>query len=139
MANSSLIPGLRYRDAPAMIEWLVRVFGFEKHLVVPNADGTIAHAELTFGGGMLMLGSAEKHGGEFDQLMAQPDELGGRETQCAYVLVPDADAVLARALAGGAAVLIPIQDQHFGGRAFTCRDPGGHIWCVGTHDPWRRP
>ncbi|MGH9859018.1 MAG: VOC family protein, partial [Candidatus Acidiferrales bacterium] len=55
--RATVIPCLRYQDAPAAIEWLCRVFGFEKHLVVPNPDGTIAHAQLSFGNGMIMLGS----------------------------------------------------------------------------------
>src|SRR5450432_1008129 len=55
--RSAVIPALRYRDAPAAIEWLCRVIGFEKHLVVPGPDNTIAHAQLALGGGMLMLGS----------------------------------------------------------------------------------
>ena len=53
---SLVIPCLRYRDAPAAIEWLCSVFGFEKHLVVANDDGSIAHAQLALGGGMVMLG-----------------------------------------------------------------------------------
>ena len=56
--RATVIPCLRYRNAPAAIEWLCSVFGFEKHLVVPNDDGTIAHAQLSFGNGMVMLGSA---------------------------------------------------------------------------------
>jgi uncharacterized glyoxalase superfamily protein PhnB len=55
--RATLIPCLRYRDAPAAIDWLVKVFGFEKQLVVPGPDGTIAHAQLSFGSGMIMLGS----------------------------------------------------------------------------------
>jgi uncharacterized glyoxalase superfamily protein PhnB len=47
--RATVIPCLRYRDAPAAIEWLCRALGFEKHLVVPNQDGTIAHAQLSLG------------------------------------------------------------------------------------------
>ena len=53
--KATLIPVLRYRDAPTAIEWLCRTFGFEKHLVVPKEDGLIAHAQLSFGNGMIML------------------------------------------------------------------------------------
>ena len=77
--RATVIPCLRYRDAPAAIEWLCRAFGFEKHLVVPGEGGTIAHAELSFGNGMIMLGSVKKS--EFDRLMKQPDEIGDAETQ----------------------------------------------------------
>jgi uncharacterized glyoxalase superfamily protein PhnB len=85
---------------------------------------------------MIMVGSVMKKETEFGKLMKQPDEIGGAETQCSYVMVADADAVLARALANGAKVLIPIKDEEYGGRDFTCSDPEGHIWCVGTYDPW---
>lgn len=57
LTKATVIPCLRYRDAPAAIEWLCSTFGFEKHLVVPNDDGTITHAQLAFGHGMVMLGS----------------------------------------------------------------------------------
>lgn len=83
--KATVIPCLRYRDAQAAIEWLCRAFGFEKHLVVPGEGGTIAHAELSFGNGMIMLGSVKKS--EFDRLMKQPDEIGGAETQTPYVIV----------------------------------------------------
>ena len=72
------------------------MIGFEKHLVVPGPDGTVAHAQLALGGGMLMLGSAD-NGSDYGTRIRQPDEIGGFETQSAYVVVADADAVLARA------------------------------------------
>ncbi|MDQ2735587.1 MAG: VOC family protein [Pseudomonadota bacterium] len=134
-ARSSVIPGLRYRDAPAAIEWLCRVIGFEKHLVVPGPDSTIAHAQLRLGGGMIMLGSAE-NGSAYGKHIRQPDEIGGFETQSAYVVVADADAVHARVRAEGWKVVIAIKDQDYGGRGFTCTDPEGRLWSVGTYDPW---
>lgn len=132
--RATVIPCLRYRDAPAAIEWLGRAFGFEKQLVVPNEDGTIAHAQLSFGNGMIMLGSVTDS--EFDRLMRQPDEIGGRETQTAYVIVSDADAVYAQAKAAGATIVLDIKDEDYGGRGFSCRDPEGHLWNIGTYDPW---
>ena len=133
-ATSTLIPCLRYRDAPAAIEWLCDTFGFERRLVVPGDGGTIAHAQLGFGGGMIMLGSVTPS--EFGRLMKQPDEIGGAETQCAYLVVPDADAVYAKAKAAGARIAIEIRDEDYGGRGFSCYDPEGHLWNVGTYDPW---
>lgn len=59
--NTIVIPVRRYRDAPAAIQWLCGTFGFQKHLVVPNVNGTVAHAQFTFGGGMIMLGSVLKN------------------------------------------------------------------------------
>ena len=118
------------------MEWLCSVFGFEKHLVVPNEDGTIAHAQLSFGNGMIMLGSVLKTETEFGRLTKQPDEIGGSETQSPYLIVSDADSVYERAKAAGAKIDIKIKDEDYGGRGFSCRDFEGHLWNVGTYDPW---
>ncbi|MBV8551880.1 MAG: VOC family protein [Acidobacteriaceae bacterium] len=133
--KSTVIPGFRYRNAPAAIEWLCGVFGFEKHAVYANPDGTIAHAELTFEGGMIMLGSVKRS--EYDQLMKQPDEIGKANTHSVNLITSDPDAVYARAKAAGAEIVFDIEDKGYGGRAFTCRDPEGYIWGVGSYDPWQ--
>jgi uncharacterized glyoxalase superfamily protein PhnB len=135
-ARATIIPCLRYRNAPAAIDWLCTAFGFEKHAVYPNADGTIAHAQLTFGNGMIMLGSASKDGSEWGKLIKQPDEVGGCETQCPCIIVEDADAVYAMAKAAGAQIILDIKTEDYGGRGFTCRDLEGHIWNFGTYNPW---
>ena len=132
--RATVVPALRYRDAPKAIDWLCDTFGFEKHLVVPNEDGTIAHAELSFGNGMIMLGSAVES--DYGRLIRQPDEVGGFETQSAYVVTTDADEVHRRAKAAGAAIVLEIRDEDYGGRSFTCRDLEGHLWTFGTYDPW---
>ena len=134
-SRSTVVPAMRYRDAPKAIEFLCRVIGFEKHLVVPGADGAIAHAQLALGGGMLMLGSTD-NGSAYGERIRQPDEIGGFETQSAYVVVADADAVYARAKAEGWSVVIDIKDEDYGGRGFSCLDPEGRLWSVGTYDPW---
>jgi uncharacterized glyoxalase superfamily protein PhnB len=131
----TVIPCLRYRDAQAAIDWLCAAFGFEPQAVHTNPDGTIAHAQLTFGNGMVMLGSVAT-GSAWGRLIRQPDELDGAETQSAYLIVADADAVYARAKAAGAEILLDIKDEDYGGRGFTCRDLEGHIWNFGTYDPW---
>lgn len=109
---------------------------FERHLVVPNEDGTIAHAQLSFGNGMVMLGSVLKNETEFGRLMKQPDEIGGAETKSVYIVVNDADAVYASAKAAGARIAIEIKDEDYGGRDFTCYDLEGRLWSFGTYDPW---
>ena len=132
--RATVIPCLRYRDAPAAIDWLNRAFGFDAHLIVPGPDGTIAHAQLSFGNGMIMLGSARDD--DFGRFMTQPDATGGRETQTAYVVVEDADTHYARAKATGARIVVEIKDEDYGGRGYSCRDPEGHLWNFGTYDPW---
>ncbi|MGH6819884.1 MAG: VOC family protein, partial [Methylocella sp.] len=134
--TATVIPCLRYRNAPAAIEWLCNAFGFEKQAVYPNEDGTIAHAQLTYGNGMIMLGSVLDKESEWGRLIKQPDEIGGAETQSAYVIVDDADAIYVQAKAGGAKIVVEIKDEDYGGRGFSCYDLEGHLWNFGTYDPW---
>ena len=132
--TTTVIPAMRYNDAPAAIEWLREAFGFEEHLVVPGEDGAIAHAQLVFGNGMIMLGSTRDD--EFGKLQRPPSDLGGAGSQSCYVIVEDADAHYARAVAAGAEIVVEIQDEDYGGRGYSCRDPEGHLWNFGTYDPW---
>lgn len=134
--RATVIPCLRYRDAPKAIEWLCQTFGFETQLVVPGEDGTIVHAQLSFGNGMIMLGSVLKDETEFGRLIKQPDEIGGAETQSAYLIVADADVIYARVKSAGAKIVIEIKDEDYGGRGFSCRDLEGRLWNIGTYDPW---
>jgi len=132
--RATVLPCLRYRDAPAAIEWLCDTLGFEKQLVVPDEDHGIAHAQLSFGNGMLMLGSATDSA--YGRLVRQPEEIGGASTQSCYLVVADADIVYQRVKAAGAEIVLDIKDEDYGGRGFTCRDPEGHLWSLGTYDPW---
>src|SRR6516164_2176262 len=100
---STIMPAMRYRNAPAAIEWLCQVFGFERHAVYTNPDGTIAHAELTNGSGMIMLGSGKDD--EYGRGFKTPAELGNIETRSSYIVVPDADAVYVRAQAAGGKIV----------------------------------
>jgi uncharacterized glyoxalase superfamily protein PhnB len=132
--KSTIMPTLRYEDAPAAIEWLCHVLGFERHAVYPGVDGTIAHAELTLRGGMIMLGS--QRGDAYGRGFKSPRELGGVETRSTYVVVEDVDAIYARAQAAGATIVRPINNTDYGSREFGVKDPEGHTWSVGTYDPW---
>jgi uncharacterized glyoxalase superfamily protein PhnB len=134
-SRSAVIPALRYRNAPAAIDWLCQVIGFERHAVYEGENGTIAHAELTLGNGMIMLGSQKDD--EYGRSFKSPAELGGFETRSAYIVVPDADAVHARAVASGAPIIRPLQDTPYGSREFGLKDPEGHSWSVGTYNPWQ--
>jgi uncharacterized glyoxalase superfamily protein PhnB len=134
--KSTLIAGLRYRRAKEMIEWLGRAFGFEKKAVYDGPNDTIMHAELTFGNGMIMIGSVDS-GTPSSKWMKQPDEIGGTETRTLYMVVSDIDAVYASAQAAGAKMLMDLEEKDYGGKGFTCSDPEGHVWSVGTYDPWQ--
>ena len=134
--HSTIIPGHRYRNANAAIDWLCKVFGFERHAVHEGENGTIAHAELTLGNGMIMLGSGRDD--ESARCFKTPAELGGVETRSVYIVVPDADAAHAHAVAAGANVTTPLHDTPYGSRDFTVKDPEGNTWNVGTYDPWAK-
>jgi uncharacterized glyoxalase superfamily protein PhnB len=123
--SPNIFPALRYQDGPAAIEWLARAFGFEKQMVVPGPGGTIAHAQMRFGPGVIMLGSA-KHG---------PDNPWDTVPQGIYVYVADADAHYARAKAAGAEIVMELRDTDYGSREYSVRDPEGHLWSFGTYRP----
>lgn len=123
--KSTVIPGLYYHNAMAMIDWLCKAFGFEKQLVVPGPGDVVMHSQLTFGNGMIMVGSA-----------GNSSEIVSAKTQMVSLLVSDCSQVYARAKSAGAEILSELEKKDFGGEAFTCRDPEGHIWNVSTHNPW---
>jgi len=125
-----IFPFLRYADAPAAFEWLSGAFGFEKQMLVPGPDGTIAHAQLRCGAGLIMIGSAR------DDVMhlKSPSAVGGA-TQGIYVHVDDADAHHDRAKAAGAEIIMELADTDYGSREYMARDLEGHLWSFGTYAP----
>src|SRR5689334_6418540 len=107
---ATVTPCLRYKNAPAAIEWLGKAFGFEKHLVVTGDDPKIVHhAQLTYGNGMLMLGSAQDN--DYGKLQRTVAQVGGVGTSCICVLVADADRHYQQAVAAGAEVVTELHDQ----------------------------
>ena len=131
--GSTMIPSMRYKDAPRMLEWLCRAFGFERHLVVPGEHGTIAHAELTLGDGMIMLGS---HRDDEIAKLWKPAADASVLTGSVYVVVEDCDAHHARAKAAGAELVFPLEAKEYGGKGYGARDPEGQLWYFGSFDPW---
>jgi uncharacterized glyoxalase superfamily protein PhnB len=130
------MPSFRYNDAHAAIAWLESVLGFERKAVFDGPDGTVGHAELTFGEtGMIMLGSAT-NSSPYPERMAMPSDTGGRVTSPVYVIVPDCDPVYSKAKAAGAIILQELRTMDYGGKAFTVADPEGYVWAVGEYDPW---
>lgn len=132
--SSIIIPTLKYDDTAAAIEWLCKAFDFKKHLVVEGEAGQIEHAQLTFGNGMIMLGSARET--EFDNFQKTPRAVGGVGTQSPYIIVSDVDSHHARSLEAGAKVVLQPEDQDYGGRAYSCLDPEGNLWNFGSYNPW---
>ena len=133
--TATIVPTLRYRDAHAAIDWLEQAFGFRRHFVVPDGERGVAHAQLTFGNGMIMLSSA--HDGEFGKLQRPLESADAPVSQSLYVIVTNVDAHYARALEAGAVVVAAPEDKDYGGRGYGCRDPEGNLWSFGSYDPWQ--
>jgi uncharacterized glyoxalase superfamily protein PhnB len=115
----NIYPFLRYADADAALEWLGRAFGFKQRAVHRGEDskGTIHHAEISLGPGIVMFG----HG--------DPAEHG------IYIAVEDADAHYELAKAAGAEIVRELEDTDYGSREYTARDPEGNLWSFGTYRP----
>ena len=124
----NIFPSIRYADAPAAIEWLKKAFGFEELIVVPGENGTVRHAELRLGPGVIMLGS----GGS-----AKTERPRGFEDVdiSLYVAVDDPDAHFARAKAAGAEITNEPYDTDHGSRDYSALDLEGNVWWFGTYQP----
>jgi uncharacterized glyoxalase superfamily protein PhnB len=125
-----MFPFMRYHDARVAIAWLVQAFGLEERGVYPGPENTIAHAELGFGGSVLMLGSAKEDG-----LGLKTSRELGAVTQGIYMYVPDIDAHYARAKAAGAEIVYELRDTDYGSREYAARDLEGNLWSFGTYLP----
>ena len=134
-ARAAVIPSLRYRDAHAAIKFLCDVLGFERRAVYEGEAGSVAHAELVHGGGMIMLGSDSAEG-EFSKLVRAPKAVDQIHTQSIYVVVDDCRAHYERAKKGGAIIVMELEDKDYGGAGYSCRDPWGYVWSFGSYDPW---
>lgn len=114
---------LFYKDPFAALDFLEKAFGFERTMVITDADGNLGHAEMRFGDGYLMIG------GEWTDYVASPASTGGRNTQSIHVhLDGGVDEHCDRAVAAGAVVVRPLEDQFYGDRTYSARDPEGHVW-----------
>ncbi len=125
-SRPSLGSAVIYKDPFAALDWLEKAFGFERTMVIANAEGKLEHSEMTFGDGYLMVGP------EWIDHVASPASVGGKNTQLIHVHVTDdIDAHCARALAAGAEIVRPLADQFYGDRTYAVRDPEGHVWSFG--------
>ncbi len=123
--TQTVFPYLLYEDAGAMVDWLSRAFGFEEKLRFAGEDGVVNHAELTIGGGSIMLGAP---GGDF----RSPKHGGGAPAQV-QVYVDDVDAHYERAKAAGAEIRQELADMPYGDRRYDAYDAEGHLWMFSTH------
>lgn len=120
-------PYLRIRGCDAAIAFYAKAFGAQELFRLAEPSGRIGHAELKIGPATLMLSDEYPENG-----ISGPQTLGGTSFSI-HLHVDDVDAVFARAVEAGATVVRPLQNQFYGERSGTVRDPFGHEWLLGGH------
>ena len=126
---TTLTPYLCVSEAPAAIEWYVRVLGATEQVRYTGDDGRVGHAELSIGGARVMLSDEYP---EMGVPVVSPRTLGGTPFSM-HLEVPDVDAVYERVVrAGDAQVGRPPHDEAYGARSFDMVDPFGHRWMIQT-------
>jgi uncharacterized glyoxalase superfamily protein PhnB len=135
----NIYPALGYRDARAAIKWLCEAFGFEERTVHPGEDDReVAHAELSLGAGIVMLGSQSEGAPSAGEVT--PDPVDGevdfsRVPFTIYVAVEDPDAHCERAKVAGAEIVRELNDTDYGSREYSALDLEGNVWSFGTYHP----
>jgi PhnB protein len=126
---TSVTPYLIVKGAAQAIEYYKKVFGATELFRMAGPDGRVGHAELEIGNARVMLADENPNMGEghtsAERIGASPVSL--------YVYLPDVDRVVERAVAEGANILKPVQNQFYGDRSGFIRDPFGHLWGIATH------
>jgi len=123
---SVVIPRLVCRDPAAAIRFYADTFDAVERVRRPGPDGSVAHALMTIGPAMIMIES------EWPTLPSRAPAPDGRSPVVMFVYVEDVDRTLDRAIAGGAQVLVPLQDQFWGDRTAWIIDPAGHVWTIAS-------
>jgi len=123
----SVTPYLAIRQATDAIEFYKRAFGAKERMRLSAPGGKVGHAELEIGDAVVMIADECP---EMD--FRSPDHYGGSAVSL-HLYVKDVDASFHRATEAGGKPVRPVQDQFYGDRTGTIRDPFGHIWHLATH------
>jgi PhnB protein len=121
---SVVIPRLVCRDPAAEIDFCAGTFDAVERVRRPGPDGTVAHALMAIGPAMIMIES------EWPTLTSRAPAPDGSSPVVIYVYVENVDQTVDRAIAGGARILLPAQDQFWGDRTACIIDPSGHVWTI---------
>ena len=120
-------PYLSVRGAAKAIDFYKQAFGAKEVMRMPGPDGKLGHAEISIGGSRVMLSD------EYEAMNFMGPQSRGGTTVHIHLYVKDSDAMVARALAAGAKLVRPVEDQFYGDRLGTIEDPFGHSWHLATH------
>jgi uncharacterized glyoxalase superfamily protein PhnB len=125
MAIHELYPYLRLKRAVEAIEFYKKAFGATEKFRLVEPSGRVGHAELDFGGTILMLCD------EFPEYgIGGPETVGGT-TVSIHLHVDNCDEMIAKAIKCGATLVRAASDAFYGERSGTVRDPFGHDWMIG--------
>ena len=124
---STVVPYVSVEGASDAIAFYKKAFGAEELMRMNGPDGAIMHAEIKIGDSPIMLGEESK---EMNAL--SPQSVGGTGGGV-HLYVRDVDALVAKAVAAGAKLAMPVADMFWGDRYGKLTDPFGHEWSVGTH------
>ncbi|MFY9583403.1 MAG: VOC family protein [Candidatus Acidiferrales bacterium] len=120
-------PYLIIKDAARAIEFYKKAFGATEIMRMAEPSGKVTHAEIKIGNSPIMLAD------EFPEMGARsPQTIGGSPVSI-FLYVENVDALANQAIAAGAKVLMPVQDQFWGDRYGKLADPFGHLWDIATH------
>ena len=123
---SAVIPRLVCRDPAAEMDFCAHTFGAVERVRRPGPDGTVAHGLMLIGPAMVMI---EREWPTVTSRAPKPD---GSSPVVLYVYVEDVDRTAERAVAAGARVLSPAQNQFWGDRTAWIVDPSGHVWTIAS-------
>jgi PhnB protein len=124
--SSVVIPRLVCRNPAEEIGFCTTTFEAVTVSQRPGPDGAVAHALMTIGPAMIMIE------GEWPTLTSRAPTPDGSSPVVIFVYVQDVDQTVERAIANGAQILVPPQDQFWGDRIAWIMDPAGHVWTVAT-------
>jgi PhnB protein len=120
-------PYLIVNGAAQALEFYKKAFGATEMMRFPGPGGKIMHAEIKIGDSPIMLADEAPEMGA-----RSPKTIGGTPVSL-LLYVEDVDAWASKAVAAGAKVQRPVQDQFYGDRTGTFEDPFGHVWSIATH------
>lgn len=123
----SITPYLSIHGAAEAIDFYKQAFDATERFRLSMPDGRIGHAEIVIGDSALMLSDPCDQG-----ILSGSQALPGAALAL-HLYVNDVDTQFARAVEAGAKVLMPVQDQFYGDRSGTLKDPFGHVWYLATH------
>ncbi|HKC64200.1 MAG TPA: VOC family protein [Pyrinomonadaceae bacterium] len=126
--EDQFIPHLIVSDGLAALDFYKEVFGAEEGHRMMSPDGKkLLHGEIILDGHKMFV--SDEFSAEEGGTCRMPQTLGGT---CVRITLQtdDADAVARRAIAGGARLLMPVQDMFWGARYGKLLDPFGHEWGI---------